>query len=41
MIRVLCLMLLLGLAACASHLPRCPDRLTPINPHAPTWKAHP
>jgi hypothetical protein len=41
MIRVLCLMLLLGLPACASHLPRCPGRLTPINLHAPVRKAHP
>lgn len=28
---VLILVLLLGLAACASHAPRCGDRLTPIN----------
>jgi hypothetical protein len=41
MIRVLCLMVLLGLPACASHLPRCPNRLTPINLPAPTRKAHP
>jgi hypothetical protein len=31
--RVLILVLLLGLVACAAHAPRCRDRLTPINGH--------
>jgi hypothetical protein len=34
--RALILVLLLGLAACASHAPRCRDRLTPINGNLPT-----
>jgi hypothetical protein len=38
--RLLVFVMLIALAACASHAPRCRDRLTPINNHLPTKGAH-